>query len=69
MKNKNVNDVKYKEYRKQKILQYLILILSIIVIILEVLALFKKISMLWGIGIFAIMYILKKSIKRIDFKD
>ena len=60
MKNKNINDVKYKEYRKQKILQYLILILSIIVIILEVLALFKKISMLWGIGIFAIMYILKK---------
>ena len=58
--NKNENDLKYKEYQKKKIVKYIILLLSIVIIVLEVLALFQVISMLWGILLFIILYIIKK---------
>ena len=54
------NDDKIKDYQKKKVLKWIIVILSLLVIILEVLALFNKISMLWGCLLFIIIYILKK---------
>lgn len=54
------NDEKVKAYQRQKILKWIIIILSIAVIVLEVLALLKIISMLWGLLVFIIIYILKK---------
>ena len=56
----NSNDDKIKKYQRQKLLKWIIIILSISVIILEVLALFKIISMIWGLIVFIIVYILKK---------
>ena len=57
---KNENDVKIKNYQKQKLKKWLIIILSLITIVLEVLALFNVINMLWGCLLFGIIYILKK---------
>jgi len=57
---KNVNDKKIKEYRKKQLVKWLIIILYIGVIVLEVLALCNKIHMLWGCGLFIIIYLLKK---------
>ena len=54
------NDDKIKKYQRKKILKWVIIILSIIVIVLEVLALFKVISMIWGLLLFIVIYILKK---------
>lgn len=54
------NDDKIKKYQRKKILKWVIIILSIIVIVLEVLALFKVISMIWGLLLFVVVYILKK---------
>ena len=56
----NINDDKYREYRKKKILKILIIIISLLVIILEILALFNKISIIWGLLLFIILYFLKK---------
>ena len=55
----NSNDLKVKKYRKKKILKYLIIILSFIIIILESLALFNVISYLWGLIPFLINCIIK----------
>lgn len=55
----NVNEKKYKEYQKKKILRYLIIIFSLITIILESLALFKVISYIWGLIPFLIYTIIK----------
>lgn len=54
------NDQKYHEYQKRNFLKVLLIICSIGVIVLEVLALFNKISLLWGLGLFIIMQILNK---------
>ncbi len=59
--NKNINDKKINEYRKKKFLKYLYIALSIIVIILEILALFNVISMVWGLIIFALLLLFKKN--------
>ncbi len=56
----NTNDEKIKKYRHQQIKKWIIIILSLIVIVLEVLALLNITSMLWGCFLFAIIYILKK---------
>ena len=56
----NSNDDKIKKYKRQKLIKWIIIILSLAVIVLEILALFKIISMLWGILVFIIIYILKK---------
>ena len=56
----NSNDDKIKKYQKQKVKKRVIIILSVAVIVLEVLALFKVIDMLWGCLLFVLIYILKK---------
>jgi len=53
------NEVRYKEYKKKKILKFLILIFSLIVIVLEILAIFKVIHFVWGLMSFGIVYLLK----------
>ena len=58
--NKNINDVKYKEYKKKKLINAIIILISITIIILEVLALFQVINMVWGLILFVILYLLKK---------
>ena len=58
--NKNINDKKYDEYKKKKIYKYIYLFLALIVVILEILALFNVINLFWGIGVFVILYLLKK---------
>ena len=55
----NINDNKIKEYKKRKILKYLIIILNLFTITLESLALFKMISYIWGLIPFVISYIVK----------
>ena len=54
---KNDNDQKIRKY---KIKKWLVIILSIGVLILEILALCNVINMLWGCGLFIILYLLKK---------
>ena len=54
------NDDKIRDYRVKKIIKWVIILLSISVIVLEVLALFKVISMFWGFIPFIMVYILKK---------
>ena len=58
--NKNINDKKYDEYQKNKIKKYFYIILSALIIILEILALFNVISMVWGLILFILLYLLKK---------
>ena len=53
------NEVRYKEYKKKKILRFLILVFSLIVIILEILAIFKVIHFIWGLLAFGLVYLLK----------
>lgn len=57
---KNDNDKKILEYKKKKVEKWVILISCFAVIILEILALFNVIDMLWGLGLFILMYIFKK---------
>lgn len=57
---KNDNDKKIKDYKRQQVKKWLVVILSVGVIILETLALFNVIHMLWGCGLFIIIYLLKK---------
>lgn len=58
------NDEKLKKYQKKKVLNVVILLLSLITIVLEILALFKVINMIWGIIIFIIIYLLKKNVPK-----
>ena len=57
---RNDNDKKIKEYQKQKLKKWAIIILYIMVIVLEVLALFNVIDMLWGCFLFLAVYLFKK---------
>ncbi len=57
---RNSNDQKIYEYKKQKFKKWLLIALCVCVIILEVLALFNVINMLWGCAVFIIIYLLKK---------
>ena len=56
----NMNDDRIKMYQKQKVKKWIIIVLSLAIIVLEVLALFKVLNMLWGCALFVIVYILKK---------
>ena len=58
----NDNDKKIKEYKKQKLAKWLLILLCIGVIVLETLALFNVISVFWGLSLFVIIYLLKKII-------
>lgn len=57
---KKDNDRKIKDYKKQQFKKWLIITLLLGVIVLEVLALFNVVNMLWGCGLFIIIYLLKK---------
>ena len=59
----NNNDEKIAIYRRKRIIDWIIVGLSLIVIILLVLSLMNKISMLWGCGGFIIVFLLKKILK------
>ncbi len=59
----NNNDEKITIYRRKRIIDWIIVGLSLIVIILLVLSLMNKISMLWGCGGFIIVFLLKKILK------
>lgn len=58
---KTENDKKIGEYRKKTIAKWTIIALYVVVIVLEILALFNVMSMLWGCALFAIVYLLKKN--------
>ena len=58
--NKNINDIKYKEYKKKRLFKVVIVLISVIIIILEIMALFQVISMVWGLILFIVLYLLKK---------
>jgi len=53
------NDEKYSDYKKKKIIRYIIIILSLLTITLESLALFGMISYVWGLIPFSLTYIIK----------
>ena len=57
---KNDNDKKIAEYRKNNIIKWGVVFLYICVILLEILALFNIINMLWGFALFVVVIILKK---------
>ncbi len=59
--NKNINDQKVLEYRKKKFLRYLYIFLAIVVVALEILALFNILSMVWGLIVFVILFLFKKN--------
>lgn len=58
----NDNDKKISEYKKKKLSKVIIIALYFLVIVLELLALFGVIDMIWGIIIFIPLYLLKKNI-------
>jgi len=55
----NVNDLKYKKYKGEKMLKYSVIVLSFLTILLESLALFGMISYLWGLIPFVLTYLVK----------
>ena len=59
-KDMNENDKKIHEYKKQRVKKWLLILLPVSVIVLEVLALFNVISMVWGLLVFIFVYLLKK---------
>ena len=56
----NKNDIKYNEYKKSKIINYIKVFLLLAVMVLEILALFNVISMIWGLLVFVFTLVLKK---------
>ena len=62
----NINDLKYNNYKKQKIMKYLVIGLSFLTIVLESFALFGMISYLWGLIPFASTYFIKYLILKND---
>ncbi len=56
----NINDVKYREYQKNKIFKMVYIIGGLGVITLSVLALLQKISFVWGLVLYACVYIFNK---------
>ena len=58
----NINDKKIRDYNKKKIEKWILIIALLLVIVLELLAIFNVISMLWGLVIFIIVYLFEKFI-------
>ena len=56
------NEQKVKEYQKNKWKKVIFILLYIAVIVLEMLALFRIIDMMWGILVFIPVYLFKKNI-------
>ena len=57
------NEKRLQEYRKKKLIKILILILSVVIVILEFLAICKIIHYIWGLIVFIIAYLIKKANK------
>lgn len=55
----NSNDKKYQEYKKKKILKYIVILLNFLTIVLESFALFGMMSYIWGLIPFSICYVVK----------
>ena len=62
-------DEKYQRYRKRKILRYLIILGTILTIVLEVLALMKKLSFVYGIIPFVLVVICQNYCAKLDYHD
>ncbi len=56
----NSNDKKIKDYKKKQMQKWILILALISVIVLEVLALFNVISMIWGCVLFIIIYLFEK---------
>ena len=56
------NDQKIKDYKKKKIIKCTLVFVGLLVIALEILAIFNVISMIWGLIVFIIMYLFEKII-------
>ena len=56
----NSNDLKIRKYYKKRLFKYLYIFFSIMIIVLEILALFNVVNMFWGLLIFIILIFLKK---------
>lgn len=63
------NEDRYSLYRKKKILKYLLLFLSLCVVVLEVLALFKIVHYIWGLVVFLVVYLIKKVFVKTNEKE
>ena len=55
------NDKKIKNYQKKQFEKWAIIVLYLLVIVLEILALLNIIDMLWGVVLFALIYLFKKN--------
>ena len=62
------NEEKYKEYKKKKLIKYLVILLCFATITLEAFALFQVISFAWGLGTFALLYLVKYFFVNADIK-
>ena len=58
----NTNDKRIRDYKKKKIEKWILIAALFSVIILEILALFNVISVVWGCIIFIIVYLFEKII-------
>ena len=58
----NINDKKIRDYKKKKLEKWILIIALALVIVLEILALFNVISVLWGCVVFIIIYLFEKII-------
>ena len=59
-------DKRIKEYRLKSVLRYVWLVLSLATITLEILALCKVISFLWGVGTFILASLIKIYVQKDD---
>ena len=59
-------DKRIKEYRLKSVLRYVWLLLSLATITLEILALCKVISFLWGVGTFILASLIKIYVQKDD---
>ena len=59
-------DKRIKEYRLKSFLRYVWLVLSLATITLEILALCKVISFLWGVGTFILASLIKIYVQKDD---
>jgi len=66
---KLTNKEKYNNYIKRKILRVLIIVLLLSIIVLSILALFKKISIIYPLVIFLIARLLTNYRNKLSFKD
>jgi len=54
------NETKYKNYKLRKVLRYIVIFTSILTVVLSILALIKKISLIYALLSFIVLTILKR---------